>query len=91
MSRLSTRTTSPQGWFGRIRRTVGNHEFNWAITPSRCAVSRAARTLRIASGSPFRSPGLPPTRPRLRAAFKPALVRSAISARLELGDGAQDL
>jgi hypothetical protein len=31
--------------------------------------------------SPFRNPGLPPTRPRLRAAFRPALVRPAISAR----------
>src|SRR3954451_1371926 len=35
----------------------------------------------MAAGSPARRPGLPPTRPRLRAASKPALVRSAISAR----------
>src|ERR1700759_3743077 len=35
----------------------------------------------MAAGSPARRPGLPPTRPRLRAARRPALVRSAISAR----------
>ena len=69
----------------RIRRTVGSHASKWARTLSRCAASRLARTLRMASGSPARSPGLPPTRPRLRAARSPALVRSAISARSRAG------
>ena len=35
----------------------------------------------MAAESPARRPGLPPTRPRLRAALSPASVRSAISAR----------
>jgi hypothetical protein len=35
----------------------------------------------MAAGLRARGPGLPPIRPRLRAASRPALVRSAISAR----------
>ncbi len=42
-----------QGWSGRIRGTVGNHESSWAITPSRCAVSRAARTCGSPPGRRF--------------------------------------
>jgi hypothetical protein len=45
------------------------------------AASRLARALRMASGSPARRPGFPPTRPRLRAADSPALGASAIRAR----------
>lgn len=48
---------------------------------SRYAASRLARTLRITAGSQARRPGLAPTRPLIRAAFRPALVRSEISAR----------
>ena len=79
--RLRTRTTSPHGWSGRIRRTVGSQESSLSRTPSRCAAARLARTFRIASASPARKPGFPPIRPRERAAFSPALVRSAINAR----------
>ena len=43
--------------------------------------SRRAESLRIASGSRRRRPGLPPTRPRALAARSPALVRSRIRAR----------
>ena len=39
----------------------------------------ACRTFRIASGFLARSPGLPPTRPWLRAVRRPALVRSAMT------------
>jgi hypothetical protein len=79
--RFSTRTTSPHGWLGRICRTVGSQVSSRARMPSRCAASRLARSLRMAFGSPARRPGLPPTRPLARAAFRPDLVRSAISAR----------
>ena len=48
---------------------------------SRCTASRQARILRIASRPPAHRPGLPPMRPRARAAHNPALVRSAIKAR----------
>jgi len=37
--------------------------------------------LAIAAGSPARTPGLPPTLPRALADARPALERSAISAR----------
>ena len=70
LPRFRTRTTSPQGWSGRIRRTVGSPESSCASTASRWAASRLARTLRIASGSPARRPGLPPTRPRARGAAR---------------------
>lgn len=76
-----TRTISPQGWSGRMRRTVGSQESSCRKMPSRCAPSRRFRTWRIASGSRVRRPGLPPLRPRALAARRPALVRSAISAR----------
>ena len=79
--RFRTRTTSPQGCCGRIRRTVGSHPSIRSSRAVRCALSRLARTFRIASGSLARSPGLPPTRPWLRAVRRPALVRSAMSAR----------
>jgi len=70
-----------QGWSGRMRRTVGSHVSSWASTLFRWVASRLARSFPMAAGSPARRPGLPPTRPRRRAACSPALVRSAISAR----------
>ena len=33
--RFRTRTTSPQGWAGRSRRTIGSHASNWARMLSR--------------------------------------------------------
>jgi hypothetical protein len=45
---LRTCTTSPHRWPGRIRRTVGSQVSNRARTPSRCAASRPARSLRMA-------------------------------------------
>ena len=89
--RFRTRTTSPQGWSGRIRRTVGSQESSCARTPSRCAASRLARTLRIASGSPARRPGLPPTRPRARGRVQAGFGALGDQRPLELGDGAQHL
>jgi hypothetical protein len=77
----------PHGWSGRMRRTVGSQASSRARTPARWAASRLAPILRMASGSLARRPGLPPTRPRLRAASRPALVRSAISC--EVGTGQQ--
>jgi hypothetical protein len=79
---FSTLTTSPQGCPGRS---------SCPRTRSSQVASRRARILRMAAGSPARRPGLPPTRPRLRAASRPALVRSAISARSKVGDRARHL
>jgi hypothetical protein len=50
--RFRTRTTSPQGWSGRFRRTIGNQDSDWARMPARWAASQLARILRIATGSP---------------------------------------
>ena len=75
--RFRTRTTSPQGWAERIRRTVGGHVSTGHAAPQ-VAASRPARTLRIASGPPACRPGFPLMRPWPRAAA--TLVRSPISA-----------
>ena len=88
--RFRTRTTSPQAWAGRIRRTVGNHVSNWARTLSRCAASR----LRGPCGwRPGRRRAGRDCRRHDRGCAPPAVRLGALGNQrpFELGDGTQHL
>ena len=91
MPRFRTRTTSPQGWAGRIRRTVGSQESSCARTPSRCAASRLARTLRIASGIAGAQAGIAADPTAAARGPQPGLGALGDQRPFELGDGAQHL
>ena len=80
-SRPSAQATLPHECAGRIARTLGIQASRVDSSSAMYCRSRRAESLRIASGSRRRRPGLPPTRPRAFAARRPALVRSRMSAR----------
>ena len=89
--RFRTRTTSPQGWAGRIRRTVGNHVSNWARTlVQMCGVAAGADLadgLRVAGAQA----GIAADTTAAARRPQPGLGALGNQRPFELGDGTQHL
>ena len=89
--RFRTRTTSPQGWAGRIRRTVGNHVSNWARTlVQMCRVAAGADLadgVRVAGAQA----GIAADTTAAARRPQPGLGALGNQRPFELGDGTQHL
>ena len=88
--RFRTRTTSPQGWAGRIRRTVGSHVSNWARRRPDVPVAAGAD---LADGDRVAGAQAGVAANTSAAARRPQPGLGALGNQrpFELGDGAQHL
>src|SRR5208283_3218451 len=89
--RFRTRTTSPQGWSGRIRRTVGSHVSSSASTSPRWALIATAADLADRVRVAGAEAGIAADSAALARGPKAGLGAFGDQRPFELRDGAQDL